>query len=76
MQYCPTCRKPIYNHLVNTTVTTCSSVWPYCQCPTVYTLRYTISNGTASYTLVPVDESKPAVPKAFYDAFEGKELEP
>lgn len=82
LQYCPTCGKPKDNPVFISTTTTTSTVWPFCQCPTLIT--FTASGTTAlvnNFTwnpavTTPDDETKKIeVPKAFQEAFSEGELE-
>jgi hypothetical protein len=51
----------------------------YCQCGAVYTVQMVTGNSTAMTMTVSKDYDalhRQAVPKAFYDAFSEKELQP
>lgn len=74
---CPTCRKPIFNALTSN-ATTNIPMTAYCRCMTL-NIRLTVIDhmSVALKALAQALEPlKPAVPKAFYDAFAGEELEP
>ncbi len=72
---CPNCGKPRY-YSTAFTVTTASTVWPYCQC--TYTLIMTADTTSIGHMPFNGEIATPGysrVPQAFQDAFRDEDLQ-